>query len=79
MKFTLFANREHDLDMDIKYQYVLDDQNRKVAIQLDLDTFRKIEEALEYHALYHLMKDEEDPTILTLEEVRAFYQQLDKA
>ncbi len=65
--------------MDIKYQYVLDDQNRKVAIQLDFDTFRKIEEALENYALYHLINDEKDATILTLEEARAFYQQLDKA
>jgi hypothetical protein len=28
--------------MNIKHQYVVDDQNRKVAVQLDLNTFGKM-------------------------------------
>lgn len=64
--------------MNIKPQYVVDDQNQKIAVQLDVDTFRRIEEVLENYALYQIMQKDEDDPILTFEEAKAYYQKLDK-
>jgi hypothetical protein len=45
--------------MKISPQYIVDEQNQKTAVLLDIDTFQKIEEILENYALYHLMEDED--------------------
>jgi hypothetical protein len=59
--------------MNIKHQYVVDDQNHKIAVQLDIDTFRQIEDVLENYALYNLIKVDMDTTTLSLEAARMFY------
>ncbi|CAN5611829.1 hypothetical protein BH18ACI1_BH18ACI1_24540 [soil metagenome] len=41
--------------MIIKRQYIIDEQNHKIAVQLDIKTFEQIEELLENYALYRLM------------------------
>ncbi|NIA29077.1 MAG: hypothetical protein GWP06_04080, partial [Actinobacteria bacterium] len=41
--------------------------NRKVAVQLDIKTFQKIEEIIENYALYHLIKENEKDEKLDLE------------
>lgn len=43
----------------IKRQYVVNEQNQKVAVQIDLQTFQQIEEALENYGLVHLMAENE--------------------
>lgn len=63
----------------LKKKYIIDDQNRKVAVQLDIRTFRKIEDILENYALYQLMKENENGEILNLEQAKSFYSKLDKA
>jgi len=60
--------------MNIKRQYIVNEQNQKVAVQLDIKTFEQIEDLLENYALYQLMEksDESDET-LDLESAKDFY------
>ena len=64
---------------EIKRKYIVDENNRKIAVQLDLDTFNKIEEVLENYALVQLISQNEDVEALNLEEAKSYYQKLDKA
>ncbi len=64
---------------EIKRKYIVDKNNRKIAVQLDLDTFNKIEEVLENYALVQLIRENEDDEALNLEEAKSYYQKLDKA
>ncbi len=63
----------------LKKKYIIDDQNRKVAVQLDIRTFRKIEDILENYALYQLMKENENSETLNLKQAKSYYSKLDKA
>ncbi len=64
--------------MTIKRQYIVDEQNHKVAVQLDIKTFEQIEEMLENYALVNLMEDSEDNGTLNLEDAKSFFLKLDK-
>ena len=64
---------------EIKRKYIVDENNRKIAVQLDLDTFNKIEEVLENYALVQLIRENKDDETLNLEEAKSYYQRLDKA
>jgi hypothetical protein len=64
--------------MEIKRQYIVDDNNRRVSVQLDLKTFEKIEEILENYGLVQLMSAEEEDEPLNLAEAKAYYNKLDK-
>ncbi len=65
--------------MEIRKRYVVDDENRKVAVQLDMGTFEKIEDTLENYGLAQMMLDKEDDEILETEDAKAFYSKLDKS
>ncbi len=41
--------------MELNRQYIVDENNHKIAVQMDIKTFEKIEEILENYALYRLM------------------------
>ncbi len=64
--------------MELKRQYIVDEDNHKVAVQLDIDTFEKIEEVLENYALVQLINADESET-LSIEEAKKYYAALDKA
>ncbi|MDU9049291.1 MAG: hypothetical protein Q3M30_10590 [Candidatus Electrothrix sp. Rat3] len=51
--------------MRIARQYIVNEQDRRTAVLLDIETFEKIEEIIENHALYRLMeeKDEDDEVL----------------
>jgi hypothetical protein len=63
----------------IQKQYIVDEEDRKVAVQIDIKTFEKIEELLENYALVRLMEENEGEPSLELEEAKTYYQQLEKA
>ncbi len=63
----------------IKKNYVVDENNRKVAVQIELKTFEKIEEILENYALVQLMKEDESDKTLDVEQAKAYYEELEKA
>ena len=64
---------------EVKKKYIVDEHNRKVAVQVDIETFNKIEEILENYALVQLMKENEGDDTLEIDEAKAYYQILDKA
>ncbi|ODS32294.1 MAG: hypothetical protein SCARUB_02596 [Candidatus Scalindua rubra] len=66
--------------MEIKPNYIVDEQNHKIAVQLDIKTFEKIEEIFENYALSHLMQEEDndDGEILDLEQAKEYYDTLEK-
>jgi hypothetical protein len=64
---------------EIKKQYVVDEENRRVAVQLDLETFEKIEDLLENHALFELMVENAEEDTLDLDAAKKHYAALDKA
>ncbi len=62
----------------IKKKYIVDEKNRKIAVQIDINTYRKIEELLENYALVQLIKETEDDELLSLSQAKEFYQKLEK-
>ncbi len=63
----------------IKKNYIVDENNRKVAVQIELKTFEKIEEILENYALVQLMKENEPGETLDVEQAKKYYKGLEKA
>jgi hypothetical protein len=64
--------------MELKRQYIVDENNHKIAVQLDIDTFEKIEDVLENYALVQLINTDESE-MLSIEEAKKYYATLDKA
>ena len=63
----------------INKQYIVDDQNRRIAVQIPIETFEKLEELLENYALVQLMKENESKEVLGVNEAKTYYDQLEKA
>lgn len=61
-----------------KKQYIVDENNKKVGVQLDLKTFEKIEEIMENYALFQMMKENGDNEGLDLENAKEYYSNLEK-
>ncbi|MBF0317926.1 MAG: hypothetical protein HQL04_07095 [Nitrospirae bacterium] len=64
--------------LEIVKKYVVDENNNILAVEIDIDTFNKIEEILEDYGLYRLMTDDNDNEMLNLDEAKKFYSTLDK-
>lgn len=62
----------------IDRRYIVDENNRKVAVQIPIETFEKLEEILEEYALVELMKENEGEEMLGINEAKAYYDQLEK-
>ena len=54
-------------------KYIVNSKNKKVAVQIQIETFEKIEEALEDYALGQYILEVKDEKPLTLAEARKFY------
>jgi acetyl-CoA carboxylase beta subunit len=63
----------------INKQYIVDENNRKIAVQIPIQAFERIEEVLENYALVQLMKENEGKQVLGVNEAKAYYDQLEKA
>lgn len=64
---------------EIQKKYIVDDENKKVAVQLDITTFEKIENILEDHGLLKLMEESDKNEYLDFSKAKKFYDGLDKA
>ena len=64
--------------IQLKPNYVTDNGNKKVAIQLNIKTYQKIEEILENYGLYHLMEDGPAGKAIKVDEAKAYYKKLKK-
>lgn len=63
--------------MNIERRYIVDECNRRIAVQLDIDTFEKIEDVLENYALARLMDlDVESEDTLDCDQALSFYKNL---
>ena len=60
----------------INKQYIVDEKNRKIAVQIPIETFEKLEETLENFALVQLIKENESEDILGVNEAKAYYDKL---
>jgi hypothetical protein len=65
--------------LTIKKRYIVDEKDGKVAVQLDIETFEKIEQVLEDYALGELIKENKQEENLSLKEAKEFYKNLKKA
>ena len=65
--------------MDVlQRKYIVDENNKKVGVQLDIQTFQKIEEIMENYALFHLMKETEKDDLFDLKSANKYYSKLEK-
>lgn len=65
--------------LPIKKRFIVDEGDRKIAVQLDIKTFEKIEQVLEDYALGEFIKENKQEDNLSLEEAKTFYKSLKKA
>lgn len=64
--------------LKIKKKYLTDENNRAVAVQLDIKTFERIEQLLEDYALGQLIEENEPNDTLSLNEAEEYYKKLKK-
>ena len=62
----------------LEKKYIIDEKNRKVAVQLDIKTFQKIEEIMENYALFQLMEDNKGEETMDFRSAKLYYSQLEK-
>lgn len=63
----------------IPRQYVLDENNRKVAVMIDIKTFDKIEEAIENYGLMQFIKANAKEKPMMAAEAKNYYRKIKKA
>ena len=62
--------------MCINPNYIVDNENHKIAVQLDVNTYNKITDTLENFALYKLMEGNKDDETLSAKDARNYYKSL---
>ena len=65
--------------LTIEKRYITDEQNRRIAVQIPIQTFEKLEEILENYALVQLMEENESEETLSAQDAKSYYDQLEKA
>ena len=63
----------------IDKQYIVDEHNRRIAVQIPIETFEKLEEILENYALVQLMEENEGEETLSSQDAKSYYDQLEKS
>lgn len=63
----------------IRRQYVVDENNRRTAVQLDLETFTALENFVEDHGLAQYIAEAEEDEVLDRKAAESYYAKLDKA
>jgi hypothetical protein len=64
--------------LPIKKKYLTDENNEVIAVQLDIATFRKIEQILKDLALGKLIEENDEQDNLNLNEALDYYNKLKK-
>ncbi|MFZ4556008.1 MAG: hypothetical protein ACOYN8_06460 [Pseudanabaena sp.] len=64
--------------LEIQKQYVFDDQQRNLAVQIPIAVFNQIEEILENLGLIKLMEEVENDQVLSGDDAYSYYQLLKK-
>ncbi|QSJ21072.1 hypothetical protein JYQ62_32960 [Nostoc sp. UHCC 0702] len=61
---------------ELHKNYVLDENQQTIAVQIPIAEFEKIEEILENYGLVKLMEEVEDEELLSKDEALKYYQSL---
>src|SRR5690606_38735250 len=64
--------------LEIEKKYIIDKNKKPVAVQLDIETFNKIEQLIEDYALGKLIEENSPEETLSLAEAKQFYKNLQK-
>lgn len=64
--------------MQLQPNYIVDNHNHKIAVQLDIQTYEKITETLENYALFKFMDENQDHEKLSLKDAKAYYASIKK-
>ncbi len=62
--------------LDIKKTYVTDSRKRPIAVQVDIQTFEKMEQLLEDYALAQYINENNPEDTLSVADAKAFYETL---
>ncbi len=62
--------------LDIKKNYVMDNQNRPLAVQIDINTFERIEQFPEDFALGRLIEENNPDDFMSVAEAVKYYKKL---
>lgn len=62
--------------LEIKKTYVTDSRKRPVAVQVDIQTFEKMEQLLEDYALGQFIGENDPEDNLSVAEAKAYYESL---
>lgn len=62
----------------IQRKYIVDENNKRIAVQLDIETFEKIEETLENYGLAKLMDEVQEEGKMSVADAKAYYNSLTK-
>lgn len=62
--------------LEIHKNYIVDENQNPIAVQIPIAEFEKIEEILEDYCLGKMMEDAEDAEILSKSEALKYYQRL---
>jgi len=62
--------------LDIKKTYVTDSRKRPIAVQIDIQTFEKMEQLLEDYALAQYINENNQEDTLSVADAKAFYETL---
>jgi len=64
--------------MQLQPNYIVNSQNQKIAVQLDIQTYEKIVETLENYALFKFMDENKDSEKLSLKDAKSYYNSLNR-
>lgn len=59
--------------LTVSKKYIVDNKNKKVAVQIPIETFEKIEDVLEDYALGQYILETKDEKPLTIKEAKKYY------
>ncbi|HXX81878.1 MAG TPA: hypothetical protein VEI46_10035 [Thermodesulfovibrionales bacterium] len=59
--------------LTVPKKYIVDDKNKRVAVQIPIGTFEKIEDVLEDYALGQYILETKDERPLTVKEAKKYY------
>ena len=62
--------------MQLQPNYIVDNHNHKIAVQLDIQTYEKITEVLENFALFKYMEETKDDEVLNIDDAKEYYKSL---
>lgn len=64
--------------LDLNEKYIVNSRQQKIGVQLDMKTFKRLEEVLEDYALAQYMTEVKGEEKLTLNEAKEVYSKLKK-